>query len=93
MALVLITSKGIRGPEACYRLITTFLLAGALFLPAPMLFPISALPICRWPSTSAAFQCLGMGMWILIAGLPAAATKPHACSRSGLSGPHGRSGL
>lgn len=68
VALVLITSKGIRGPEACYRLITTFLLAGALFLPAPMLFPNvpAYLPLAI---DVGAFQCLGMGMWILIAGL------------------------
>lgn len=68
VALVLITSKGIRGPEACYRLITTFLLAGALFLPAPMLFPnvLAYLPLAI---DVGAFQCLGMGMWILIAGL------------------------
>lgn len=68
VALVLITSKGIRGPEACYRLITTFLLAGVLFLPAPMLFPNvpAYLPLAI---DVGAFQCLGMGMWILIAGL------------------------
>ena len=68
VALVLITSKGIRGPEACSRLITTFLLAGALFLPAPMLFPNvpAYLPLAI---DVGAFQCLGMGMWILIAGL------------------------
>ena len=68
VALVLITSKGIRGPEACYRLITTFSLAGALFLPAPMLFPNvpAYLPLAI---DVGAFQCLGMGMWILIAGL------------------------
>ena len=68
VALVLITSKGIRGPEACYRLITTFLLAGALFLPAPMLFPNvpAYLPLAI---DVGAFQCLGMGMWTLIAGL------------------------
>ena len=68
VALVLITSKGIRGPEACYRLITTFLLAGALLLPAPMLFPNvpAYLPLAI---DVGAFQCLGMGMWILIAGL------------------------
>lgn len=68
VALVLITSKGVRGPEACYRLITTFLLAGALFLPAPMLFPNvpAYLPLAV---DVGAFQCLGMGMWILIAGL------------------------
>ena len=68
VALVLITSKSIRGPEACYRLITTFLLAGALFLPAPMLFPNvpAYLPLAI---DVGAFQCLGMGVWILIAGL------------------------
>lgn len=68
VALVLITSKGVRGPEACYRLITTFLLAGALLLPAPMLFPNvpAYLPLAI---DVAAFQCLGMGMWILVAGL------------------------
>ena len=68
VALVLITSKGIRGPEACYRLITTFLLVGALLLPAPMLFPAipAYLPLAI---DVGAFQCLGMGMWILIAGL------------------------
>ena len=68
VALVLITSKGIRGPEACYRLITTFLLAGALLLPAPMLFSNvpAYLPLAI---DVGAFQCLGMGMWILIAGL------------------------
>ena len=68
VALVLITSKGIRGPEACYRLITTFLLVGALLLPAPMLFPNvpAYLPLAI---DVGAFQCLGMGMWILIAGL------------------------
>ena len=68
VALVLITSKGVRGPEACYRLITTFLLAGALLLPAPMLFPNvpAYLPLAI---DVGAFQCLGMGMWILIAGL------------------------
>lgn len=68
VALVLITSKGIRGPEACYRLITTFLLVGALLLPAPMLFPVipAYLPLAI---DVGAFQCLGMGMWILIAGL------------------------
>lgn len=68
VALVLITSKGVRGPEACYRLITTFLLAGALFLPAPMLFPNvpAYLPLAV---DVGAFQCLGMGMWILVAGL------------------------
>lgn len=61
VALVLITSKGVRGPEACYRLITTFLLAGALLLPAPMLFPNvpAYLPLAI---DVAAFQCLGMGM-------------------------------
>ena len=68
VALVLITSKDIRGPEACYRLITTFLLVGALLLPAPMLFPAipAYLPLAI---DVGAFQCLGMGMWILIAGL------------------------
>lgn len=68
VALVLITSKGIRGPEACYRLITTFLLVGAMVLPAPMLFPAipAYLPLAI---DVGAFQCLGMGMWILIAGL------------------------
>ena len=68
VALVLITSKGIRGPEACYRLITTFLLVGALLLPAPMLFPAipAYLPLAI---DVGAFQCLGMGTWILIAGL------------------------
>ena len=68
IALVLITSKGIRGPETVYRLITTFLLAGALLLPAPLLFP--GLPaFVPMAIDVGAFQCLGMGMWILIAGV------------------------
>ena len=68
VALVFITSNGTRGPEACYRLITTFLLAGALLLPAPMLFPNvpAYLPLAI---DVGAFQCLDMGMWILVAGL------------------------
>ncbi len=68
IALVLITSKSIRGPETVYRLVTTFLLAGALLLPAPLLF--SDLPaFVPMAIDVGAFQCLGMGMWILVAGV------------------------
>lgn len=68
VALVLITSRGIKGPEVIYRLITTFLLIGALLLPVPMLFP-EVPAFVPLSIDVAAFQCLGMGMWILIAGL------------------------
>ena len=88
VALVLITSKGIRGPEACYRLITTFLLAGALLLPAPMLF-FQRARYLRWQSTSARSNAWA---WVCGSSSPvyAAAIRPRACSRSGLSGPHGQ---
>ena len=68
VALVLIASRSIKGPEMCYRLIVTFLLIGALLLPVPLLFPDvpAFLPLAI---DVGAFQCLGMGMWILIAGL------------------------
>ena len=68
VALVLITSRGIKGPEVVYRLITTFLLIGALLLPVPLLFP-EVPAFVPLSIDVAAFQCLGMGMWILIAGL------------------------
>ena len=51
-----------------YRLITTFLLIGALLLPVPLLFP-EVPAFVPLSIDVAAFQCLGMGMWILIAGL------------------------
>ncbi len=68
VTLVLITKSGIRGPEVCYRLIIVFLLMGALLLPAPLLFPTVA-PYLPMAIDVGAFQCLGMGMWILISGL------------------------
>lgn len=68
IALVLITKPGIRGPETCYRLIVVFLLVGALLLPAPLLFE-GIPPMVPMAIDVAAFQCLGMGMWILLSGL------------------------
>lgn len=61
VALVLITSRGIKGPEVVYRLITTFLLIGALLLPVPLLFP-EVPAFVPLSIDVAAFQCLGMGM-------------------------------
>ncbi len=68
IALVLITRPEIRGTAICYRLVILFLMIGALLVPAPLIFPtVSAIgPLAI---DVAAFQCLGMGMWLLVSGL------------------------
>lgn len=68
IALVLITRSDIHGTSICYRLVIVFLMIGALLVPTPLIFPnVSAIgPLAI---DVAAFQCLGMGMWLLISGL------------------------
>lgn len=66
-ALALIASKGTRGPQVCYRLTICFLILGVLLLPTSLVFPgvPAFLPLAV---NIGSFQCLGMVMWILIAG-------------------------
>ena len=68
IALVLITKSGIRGPEICYRMIVLFLIIGAMLVPLPLIFTDIS-PIAPLAVDVAAFQCMGMGMWLLISGL------------------------
>ena len=68
IALALITKSGIRGPEICYRMVFLFLMIGALLVPAPLLLA-GIPPLIPLAIDVAAFQCLGMGMWLLISGL------------------------
>lgn len=53
---------------AVYKLVMFFLMLGVLLLPIPLLFPSveACIPLAI---NVASFQCLGMGMWILISGL------------------------
>lgn len=67
-AVALISSRGVRGPELCYRLIIFFLMLGVLLLPAPLLF--NGLPAYVPLAVNVgSFQCLGMVMWILLSGI------------------------
>ena len=66
ITLALISMKTPRAPERCYRVLVLFLALGALLLPAPLLYPISA--VAPYALNSAAFQCFGILAWVLICG-------------------------
>ena len=64
--LALVSMKTPRAPELCYRILMLFLALGALLLPTPLLYPISA--VAPYALNSAAFQCYGILAWVLICG-------------------------
>ena len=66
ITLALISMKTPRAPEYCYRILMLFLALGTLLLPAPLLYPISA--VAPYALNSAAFQCYGILAWVLICG-------------------------
>ena len=66
ITLALISMKTPRAPEYCYRILMLFLARGALLLPTPLLYPISA--VVPYALNSAAFQCYGILAWVLICG-------------------------
>lgn len=66
ITLALVSMKTPRAPELCYRILMLFLALGALLLPTPLLYPISA--VAPYALNSAAFQCYGILAWVLICG-------------------------
>ena len=66
ITLALVSMKTPRAPELCYRILVLFLALGALLLPTPLLYPISA--VVPYALNSAAFQCYGILAWVLICG-------------------------
>lgn len=66
ITLALVSMKTPRAPELCYRILILFLALGALLLPTPLLYPISA--VAPYALNSAAFQCYGILAWVLICG-------------------------
>ena len=66
ITLALVSMKTPRAPELCYRILMLFLALGALLLPTPLLYPISA--VAPYALNSAAFQCYGVLAWVLICG-------------------------
>lgn len=66
ITLALVSMKTPRAPELCYRILVLFLALGALLLPTPLLYPISA--VAPYALNSAAFQCYGILAWVLICG-------------------------
>ena len=88
VALVLITSKGVRGPRRATALSPRFCLPARCFCLRRCCSPTYP-PTCRWPSTSPRSN---VWAWACGSSSPvyAAAIRPRACSRSGLSGPHGQ---
>lgn len=67
-SIALISARSVRGPETCYRLILFFLMLGVLLLPLPLVFPDlpAFVPLAI---NVGSFQCLGLGMWVLLAGV------------------------
>lgn len=66
ITLALVSMKTPRAPELCCRILVLFLALGALLLPTPLLYPISA--VVPYALNSAAFQCYGILAWVLICG-------------------------
>ncbi len=68
LALALVTSRGIKGPEWCYRICIIFLVISVLLLATIFVYP--EIPVyLAYAVNVASFQCFSMMMWVLICGL------------------------